>query len=104
MERGSRRMYKIPGFISREGFSKRAREAGKCIETGQCYLGDNPATDCCIGKVTNSAGDIASCTQATGFCNMCTQVATKAVTLAKSEVGKCTTAGATLCVASVVGG
>lgn len=94
MERGSRGVQDLPGF------SKRAR--GSCIETDQCYVGDNPGADCCIGKVTNSAGDIKDCTQL-GSCNMCTQVATKAVKMGLGK-GTCVLAGAgSLCVASIIG-
>merc|ERR1719192_1975332 len=96
MERGSRGVYQqdIPGF------SRRAR--GSCVETGQCYVGDDPASDCCIGKVTNSAGDIVNCTDL-GTCNMCTQVAAKAVNMGLGK-GTCVLAGVgSLCVASIVG-
>lgn len=73
------------------GMSKNARTGETCVNDGQCYNGDNPSRDCCNGRVTNSAGDIVSCTEL-NQCNMCTQIASNLVkTVAAS--GSCALVG-----------
>merc|ERR1719433_2264962 len=96
------------------GFSRHARTGGNCVQDDQCYLGDNPETDCCSQR---SYGDAIACTEV-NYCGICTrlgerlaQVGQALYTNVTTEIqshltqGACTGLGvAGLCIPSIVGG